>query len=125
MKPEAPRSLPQWFEPEAALTDQLAAFDRAYTTDSPTAKNAVIIGGGRVGRAVGRAFAAEGIEFAIVEQLPERQREGGGADDRRARRETLRCDRCVDVPFLHRDGTARRLVEQLLEHFSTAGAEIE
>ncbi len=71
----------------AGTTEQLAAFDRAYATDSPTAKNAVIIGGGRVGRAVGRAFAAEGIEFAIVEQLPERRRPGvryviGDAADR-------------------------------------------
>ena len=60
----------------AGSTDQLGAFDAAYVTDSPTAKKAVIIGGGRVGRAVGHAFAAQGIEFAIVEQLPERQRDG-------------------------------------------------
>ncbi len=71
----------------AGTTDQLAAFDDAYTTDSPTANKAVIIGGGRVGRAVGHAFAAEGIEFAIVEKLPERRREGvryvlGDAADR-------------------------------------------
>ncbi len=71
----------------AATAEQLAAFDRAYATDSPTAKNAVIVGGGRVGRAVGRAFADEGIEFAIVEQLAEREREGvryviGDAADR-------------------------------------------
>lgn len=59
----------------AGTTDQLAAFDTAYTTNSPTAKNAVIIGGGRVGRAVGHAYAAEGIEFAIVEQLGERRRD--------------------------------------------------
>lgn len=66
---------------------QLTAFDDAYATDSPTAKNAVIIGGGRVGRAVGHAFDAEGIEFAIVEQLKERSRAGvryviGDAADR-------------------------------------------
>ncbi|MDJ0770113.1 MAG: NAD-binding protein [Ilumatobacter sp.] len=71
----------------AGTNEQLEAFDRAFTTDSPTGKNAVIIGGGRVGRAVGRAFAAEDIEFAIIEQLPERQREGaryviGDAADR-------------------------------------------
>ena len=71
----------------AGTTDQLAAFDDAYTTDSPTANKALIIGGGRVGRAVGNAFAAEGIEFAIVEKLPERRREGvryvlGDAADR-------------------------------------------
>ena len=71
----------------AGTTDQLEAFDRAYKTDSPSAKNAVIIGGGRVGRAIGRTFAAEDIDFAIVEQLPERVREGvryvlGDAADR-------------------------------------------
>ncbi len=76
----------------AGTTEQLAAFDRAHTTASPTANNAVIIGGGRVGRAVGHAFAAEGIEFAIVEQLPERRREGvryvlGDAADRSILRE--------------------------------------
>ncbi|MGI9645150.1 MAG: potassium channel family protein, partial [Ilumatobacteraceae bacterium] len=71
----------------AGTTEQLTAFDQAYAADSPTARNAVIIGGGRVGRAVGRAFTAADIEFAIVEQLPERQREGvryviGDAADR-------------------------------------------
>ncbi len=71
----------------AGTTDQLAAFDSAHATNSPTAKKAVIIGGGRVGRAVGAAFAAEGIEFAIVEQLAERRRGGvryviGDAADR-------------------------------------------
>ncbi|MFK7917911.1 MAG: TrkA family potassium uptake protein [Ilumatobacter sp.] len=59
----------------AGTPDQLSAFDSAYATDSPTAKNAVIIGGGRVGRAVGHAYAAEGLEFAIVEQLAERARD--------------------------------------------------
>lgn len=69
------------------MPHQLAAFDDAYSTDSPTAKNALIIGGGRVGRAVGHAFDAEGIEFAIVEQLRDRLRAGvryviGDAADR-------------------------------------------
>ncbi|NNE11949.1 MAG: potassium channel protein [Ilumatobacter sp.] len=71
----------------AGTSEQLAAFDAAYATDTPSAQNAVIIGGGRVGRAIGRAFAAEGVDFAIVEQLAERQREGaryviGDAADR-------------------------------------------
>jgi len=71
----------------AGTTDQLAAFDAAYATDSRTANNAVIIGGGRVGRAVGTAFAAKGIDFAIVEQLADRRRDGvryviGDAADR-------------------------------------------
>lgn len=71
----------------AGTDDQLEAFDQQFVTDSPTAQKAVIIGGGRVGRAVGKAFAAEGIEFAIVEKLPERQSDGvryviGDAADR-------------------------------------------
>ena len=71
----------------AGTDDQLDAFDAAFATGEPAGKNAVIIGGGRVGRAVGRSFATEGIDFAIVEQLPERQREGaryviGDAADR-------------------------------------------
>lgn len=71
----------------AGTTEQLEEFDRAHAFDSPGATSAVIIGGGRVGRAIGRAFAAEGVDFAIVEQLPERQREGaryviGDAADR-------------------------------------------
>ena len=71
----------------AGTTDQLASFDAAFATDSPSATNAVIIGGGRVGRAVGHAFAADGIDFTIVEQLPERVGEGvryviGDAADR-------------------------------------------
>jgi Trk K+ transport system NAD-binding subunit len=35
----------------------------------------VIVGGGRVGRAAGRAFAAAGTPFTIIEQRPERVRD--------------------------------------------------
>lgn len=71
----------------AATDDQLAAFDTEFATESQTNMHAVIIGGGRVGRAVGHAFAADGIDFAIIEQLAEREREGvryviGDAADR-------------------------------------------
>jgi Trk K+ transport system NAD-binding subunit len=71
----------------AGTPDQIAAYDECYATHSPADNRAVIIGGGRVGRAVGGALAAEGIEFVIVEQLPERQRAGvnyviGDAADR-------------------------------------------
>lgn len=71
----------------AGTTEQLATFDASHSTDSPNANNAVIIGGGRVGRSVGSAFAENGIDFAIVEQLEERRREGvkyviGDAADR-------------------------------------------
>jgi Trk K+ transport system NAD-binding subunit len=71
----------------AGTADQIGAYDECYATHSPTDNRAVIIGGGRVGRAVGAAFAGAGIEFVIVEQMPERQRDGanyviGDAADR-------------------------------------------
>ncbi len=58
----------------AASSEQLAALDRALATDSPAATSAVVIGGGRVGRAIGRALSAEGVDFTIVEKLAERER---------------------------------------------------
>ena len=71
----------------AATAEQLAAFAAEYTVDPGDTRHAVIIGGGRVGRAIGNAFRAEGVSFAIVEQLPERERPGvryviGDAADR-------------------------------------------
>jgi Trk K+ transport system NAD-binding subunit len=60
----------------AGTAGQIAAYDECYATHSKADNRAVIIGGGRVGRAVGAAFAAEGIEFVIVEQLAERRRDG-------------------------------------------------
>ncbi|MGB0112582.1 MAG: NAD-binding protein [Ilumatobacteraceae bacterium] len=71
----------------AGTPDQVAAYDACYSTNSTAPNRALIIGGGRVGRAVGAAFDAEGIEFTIVEQLEERRREGaryvvGDAADR-------------------------------------------
>jgi voltage-gated potassium channel len=58
----------------AGTAEQLAAYDACYSMKSAAPTRAVIIGGGRVGRAVGMAFAAEGVEYVIIEQLPERQR---------------------------------------------------
>ncbi len=71
----------------AGTAEQLAAFDDAYAVDMPTANRAIVIGGGRVGRAVGAAFANEGVEFTIIEERPERERPGvryviGDAADR-------------------------------------------
>ena len=71
----------------AGRAEQLAAFDEEYSVDRVGARHAVIIGGGRVGRAIGAAFDAEGVTYAIVEQMPERQRDGaryviGDAADR-------------------------------------------
>jgi Trk K+ transport system NAD-binding subunit len=71
----------------AGTSEQLDAYDACYATKPAVPARAVIIGGGRVGRAVGAAFADAGVEFVIVEQLPERRRDGvhyviGDAADR-------------------------------------------
>ncbi|MGA9276109.1 potassium channel family protein [Ilumatobacter sp.] len=71
----------------SASEDQLAAFDAEYAVDQDDSHQAVIIGGGRVGRAIGSAFEAEGVAFTIVEQLAERRRDSaryvvGDAADR-------------------------------------------
>ncbi|MDW3215543.1 MAG: NAD-binding protein [Ilumatobacteraceae bacterium] len=71
----------------AATDDQLAAFDAEYAVHSADARHAVIVGGGRVGRAIGSTFDREGVTYAIVEQLPDRERPGvryviGDAADR-------------------------------------------
>lgn len=54
--------------------EQLDAFTDSYAVGSVATRHAVIIGGGRVGRAVGRAYATEGISFTIVEKDPLRNR---------------------------------------------------
>lgn len=59
----------------AGDAEQLAAFDAEYSTGQVEARHAVIIGGGRVGRAIGAAFEAEGVSYSIVEQLAERRRD--------------------------------------------------
>ena len=71
----------------AGTAEQLAEYDRCYSAESSAPTHAVIIGGGRVGRAVGAAFAEADVEFVIVDQLPERRRVGatyviGDAADR-------------------------------------------
>ena len=57
----------------AGTKEQLAAFDREYRIEIDH-HHAVIIGGGRVGRAVAATLGAEGISCTIVEKLPERRR---------------------------------------------------
>ncbi len=71
----------------AATPEQLAAYDREYAFESDAGHPMMVIGGGRVGRAVGRAFEAEGLAYSIIEQLEERVRPGpryviGDAADR-------------------------------------------
>ncbi|MAT04832.1 MAG: potassium transporter TrkA [Acidimicrobiaceae bacterium] len=71
----------------AASDEQLDAFDAEYAVAAADQQHAVIIGGGRVGRAIGAALDAQGHSFTIVEQLAERERAGvpyviGDAADR-------------------------------------------
>ncbi|HSM46002.1 MAG TPA: NAD-binding protein [Acidimicrobiia bacterium] len=71
----------------AGSKKQLMAFDERHAAGVDDALSAVIIGGGRVGRAIGRAYGEAGIDYTIVEKLPERRREGvpyviGDAADR-------------------------------------------
>lgn len=71
----------------AGTPEQLTAFDHAYAVDMPMANKAIVIGGGRVGRAAGEVFAAEGVAFTIVEERAEREYPGvryviGDAADR-------------------------------------------
>ncbi len=56
----------------AASEQQLEAYDREYETNSDHAGAVVIIGGGRVGRAAGRAFDAADIAHRIIEQQSDR-----------------------------------------------------
>ncbi len=71
----------------AATKEQIAAYNDEYSLEAPDAQHTVIIGGGRVGRSAGRAFAGEGMTYTIIEQLADRRREGveyviGDAADR-------------------------------------------
>jgi len=60
----------------AGSPDQLAAYDQCYAIDdSPHPTAAIVIGGGRVGRAAGRAFSLEGVPYRIIEQRTERIRD--------------------------------------------------
>jgi voltage-gated potassium channel len=50
-------------------------YNELFTSPQPVAAPIVIIGGGRVGQAIGRALAARGLDYRIVEKLPERIRD--------------------------------------------------
>lgn len=58
----------------AATAEQLDAYDAEYSIESPDAQHTVVIGGGRVGRAIARTLEAQGLSCTIVEQLPERRK---------------------------------------------------
>ena len=53
----------------------LDAYDEAFAVYRSSPAPIVIIGGGRVGRATGNALRGEGIDYRIVERLPERIRD--------------------------------------------------
>jgi len=52
----------------AGTRPQLDAFDHRFSVDVPIHHNVLIIGGGRVGRAIGRRLDTAGIDFRIVER---------------------------------------------------------
>jgi voltage-gated potassium channel len=60
----------------AGTQSQLDAYDREFGRETWAPAFAVIIGGGRVGRAVARALREQGIDYRIVEKLSARVAEG-------------------------------------------------
>ncbi|MGJ3240002.1 MAG: potassium channel family protein [Anaerolineae bacterium] len=60
----------------AGSQEQLAKYDELYSSRKPlpATAEAIIIGGGRVGRAVARALVAKGINYRIVEKAEDRVR---------------------------------------------------
>jgi voltage-gated potassium channel len=59
----------------AGSREQLDAYDELFCIYHASTAPVVVIGGGRVGRATGKALEAEGIDYRIVEKLPERVRD--------------------------------------------------
>ena len=55
--------------------DQIAQYNALLCTEEPVNAPVVIIGGGRVGRAAGRALLERGMDYRIVELLSERMRD--------------------------------------------------
>lgn len=71
----------------AGTAAQLAAYDDEYRVAGPADQHAIIVGGGRVGRAIAVAFDHAGVSCVIVEKLLDRVRSGakyvaGDAADR-------------------------------------------
>ena len=59
----------------AGSQEQLDAYDQLFAQERTIDGPVVIIGGGRVGRAAGRALDAAGLDFRIIEQVPDRARD--------------------------------------------------
>lgn len=59
----------------AGSEEQIAQYNRLLCPEQPVSAPVLIIGGGRVGRAAGRALAERGMDYRIIELLAERVRE--------------------------------------------------
>ncbi len=59
----------------AGSQDHFSRYDERFGIYSATDEPVVILGGGRVGRATARALASQGIDYRVVELLPERVRD--------------------------------------------------
>jgi Trk K+ transport system NAD-binding subunit len=60
----------------AGSQEALDRYNEQFRTYNVSAAPVVILGGGRVGRATGRALGKRGLDYRIVETLPERIRKG-------------------------------------------------
>ena len=59
----------------AGTVHQLASYDAEYSVLGLPNAPMIVVGGGRVGRAVGTALGREGLHYRIIEQRPERVRD--------------------------------------------------
>ncbi|QMU27104.1 potassium channel family protein [Adhaeribacter radiodurans] len=59
----------------AGSEEQLKKYNHLYGIDKPMNQPVIIIGGGRVGRATGRALEARKLDWRLVEKAPERIKE--------------------------------------------------
>ena len=61
----------------AGSQGQLEKYNQQFRANNASDVPVIIIGGGRVGRAAGRTLEEQGIDYLIVEQLPERVHDTG------------------------------------------------
>lgn len=93
----------------AGSREQLDRFNALYAVETGRTVPVVIVGGGRVGRATGRALERLGIDYRIIEKLPERIRdpakyiEGDAADTAILRQAGLLRARTVMITTHHDD----------------------
>lgn len=59
----------------AGTGEQLTMYDQMFCIYHRASAPVIIVGSGRVGRATGRALMSRGVDFRIIERLPERVRD--------------------------------------------------